>query len=112
MNIMQVAVVLIRLSGIIWFVEAVLVFSSFPSDIWQVIQPHAQYYATLYIINTVERAFRVLLYVGLGSVYWLYTIPLARYVTKGVEWIAPSERDRLHGEPVPQTSEKLIDAPE
>jgi len=85
MNVMQVAVVLIRLSGIIWFVQAAVVLFSLPANIWELIQPHAPYWTTLYKFETADKAFRIVMYVCLGSVYWLGTVPLARYVTKGLE---------------------------
>ena len=84
MNIMQVAVVLIRLSALGWFIDALLVFLSLPSDFYGIKNQTDSYLVTQREIGVVLVLVRALIYGVLGMVFSLYAIPIARIITKGL----------------------------
>lgn len=85
MNIMQVAVVLIRLSALGWFIDIPLAFLSLPSDFYGIKNQTNSYLVTQREIGVVLVLVRALIYGVLGMVFSLYAVPIARVVTKGLE---------------------------
>jgi hypothetical protein len=84
MTITQVAAVLIRLSAITWIVLAIFGLTALPVDIWEVTHPHASYFSSLYNIGTAMRLLGIVMHVGVGIAYWVFALPFAKFVSRGL----------------------------
>jgi hypothetical protein len=84
-TLIQVAAVLIRIFCIWWFIDAVLVLTTLPGDILGIINYQSGYLASQRELNLAIQLVRMFLYLGLGTACLVFTRPLARLLTKGLE---------------------------
>jgi hypothetical protein len=76
---------LLRIFSIWWFVDAVLVLTGFPADIYGM-----KYYPSGYLsgqreLDLVLQLVKLVVFLGLGITFWVFPLPLAKLLTKGLE---------------------------
>jgi hypothetical protein len=84
MTILQVGTLLVRLFAIGWIIQAVFLLTMLPTEIWALSNPHTSYLTSLYNISTAMRLLMILMHVGVGIAYWVFAVPLAKFVSKGL----------------------------
>ena len=83
----------VRFSSLAWFIRALDHLLELPTRIMRngIAHPRdisdmGQQFATMDTVSTLTYDFRVLLYVGLGIIWWKYALPIAEFVSKGLLW--------------------------
>ncbi len=103
MNIMQVAVLLIRLSSLSWFIEAGIVLTYLPNDLYGVRSLPAGYYANQRELEVVMKLIRSFIYGALGMVFNIYAFPMAKRFTRGLEGLQPQSQAEDTWPPAPRS---------
>lgn len=85
MNIMQIAVLLIRLASLSWFLDGLLLVTYLPTDLLAIGHFQSGYFAAQHGLEIVLKLLRILLEVSIGSYFLICTESLARWATKGLE---------------------------
>jgi len=85
MTLRQVAAVLIRIFSIWWFVDAFVVLTSLPADILGIANYQSGYLATQRELSLLMALIRLFLFLGLGVSCLIFSRPLAKCLTKGLE---------------------------
>ena len=81
----QVAAVLIRLFAIWWFVDAVLVILTLPNEFLGLLSFPSGFGGSQREMALAMQLIRLLIYLGLGTTFLLFTRPLAKLLAKGLE---------------------------
>jgi len=81
----QVAAVLIRIFCIWWFVDAVLVMLTLPNEFLGMLSIRSGYFSSQQEIALAMQLLRLFIYLSLGTAFLVFTRPLAKLLTKGLE---------------------------
>ena len=85
MKPIQVATMLIRY-GCIWaFVDSLMPLVQLPADIYGILNVHSDYLVAQREIALAIIAARFCIYAGLGTVFLIFTKPIARFLTIGFD---------------------------
>lgn len=85
MNIMQVAILLIRLASLGWFLDGLLLVTYIPTDFLGVGHFQSGYFAVQHELEILLKLFRIFLHVSIGFYFLIRAESLARWATKGLE---------------------------
>ncbi|MGI4788336.1 MAG: hypothetical protein ACRYFS_05745 [Janthinobacterium lividum] len=91
MNVMQFAMVLIRLTGLGWFVDSAFQVTYIPTDLLGFGHFQSGYFAQQHMLEIVLKLFRIFLDFGIGLYFLLHAEFLAHWATKGLEKFAPQQ---------------------
>ena len=83
-TLLQVAAVLIRIFSIWWFVDAILVLTAIPPDIFGIKNYPSGYLSAQRELDLVLQLTKLILFLGLGIAFWVFPLPLAKLLTKGL----------------------------
>jgi len=85
MNIMQIAILLIRLSSLGWFLDGLLEVTYLPTDLLGIGHFQSGYFAVQHELEILLKLFRIFLHVAIGSYFLIRAEAVARWATKGLE---------------------------
>ena len=85
MNIAQVGMVFIRVSGISFCVESMLVLTYLPTDLIALTSKLPANRMSIYEFDAWMTVIRFLLYAGMGVIFLIFAKPLAKLLTRSLE---------------------------
>lgn len=92
MSVMQFAMVIIRLTGLGWFIDCAFQITYIPPDLLGFGHFQSGYFAQQHVLEMVLKLFRIFMDFGIGLYFLLHTEFLARWATKGLEKFAPQQQ--------------------
>ena len=81
----QVAVIVLRILGIGWFLDVLIALTNLPGDVLGAIALQSGYLATQRELALLMLLARLCLYLIIGTVFLFFPHPIARVVAKDVE---------------------------
>jgi len=84
-TLVQVAAVILRISGVVWLWDALVALTSLPGDIYGMTALQPGYLLSQRELGLAMLVVRIGLYLIIGSAFLFFASPLAKIFTKGLE---------------------------
>jgi hypothetical protein len=84
-SLTQVAAVGLRIFSTLWLVDALLVLTAFPADIYGMKNYPSGYLSGQRELDIVLQIVKLVIYLGLGTAFWFFPLRLAKLLTNGLD---------------------------